>query len=152
MPPVRQNQSLAFGQKNMLGKIYTLHGHQPDRIFCCLHGELARLQPHSSHLTGYYLMLAIGGMVGGLFVGVIAPYGFHSNHELSVGILLTGLVAALAVISKTAFTRPLWRWVCIAFSAGVLLALAWIRIGDHLQETRGAEIISTQFLRYVESL
>ena len=78
------------------------------------HGELARLQPHPSHLTGYYLMLAVGGAAGGFFVGVIAPYWFNSHYELSIGILLTGLVAAIAVIPTVEFTRPHWRKLSIA--------------------------------------
>ena len=109
------------------------------------HGELARLQPHPSHLTGYYLMLAVGGVVGGFFVGVIAPYFFNSNYELSIGILLTGLVAAIAVIPKMKFSSPQWRSACIVFTAAVLLALAWIRIDDHVEETRGAEVTARNF-------
>jgi hypothetical protein len=109
------------------------------------HGELARLQPHPSHLTGYFLMLAVGGVVGGFFVGVIAPYWFDSNYELSIGILLTGLVAAIAIIPKMKFARPLWRRVGIFFTAALLLALAWIRIDDHMEETRGAELTTRNF-------
>ena len=109
------------------------------------HGELARLQPHPSHLTGYYLMLAVGGVVGGFFVGVIAPYWFNSNYELSIGILLTGLVAAIAVIPKIQFSRPQWRHLSLALTAAVLLALAWIRIDDHLEETSGAEVTARNF-------
>ena len=109
------------------------------------HGELARLQPHPSHLTGYYLMLAVGGVVGGFFVGIIAPYFFNSNYELSIGILLTGLVAAIAVIPKMKFSSPRWRGACIVFTAAVLLALAWIRIDDHVKETRGAEVTARNF-------
>ena len=89
-----------------------LAGDQPVAFFvCCMvcHGELARLQPHPSHLTGYYLMLAVGGAVGGFFVGVIAPYWFNSNYELSIGILLTGLVAAIAVIPARQHSRGR-RW------------------------------------------
>lgn len=109
------------------------------------HGELARLQPHPSHLTGYYLMLAVGGAMGGFFVGVIAPYWFNSNYELSIGILLTGLVAAIAVIPKTEFARPAWRKLAIGSTAVLLLALAWIRIDDHIYETGGAEVTLRNF-------
>lgn len=109
------------------------------------HGELARLQPHPSHLTGYFLMLAVGGVVGGFFVGVIAPYCFNSNYELSIGIVLTGLVAAIAVIPKLEFSRPLWRRACIVFSALFLLALTWIRVDDHMEETGGAEVNMRNF-------
>lgn len=109
------------------------------------HGELARLQPHPSHLTGYFLMLAVGGVIGGFFVGVIAPYWFNSNYELSIGIVLTGLVAAVTIIPKMQFSRPLWRWICIAFSAASLLALTWIRVDYHLKESHGAEVSVRNF-------
>ena len=109
------------------------------------HGELARLQPHPSHLTGYYLMLAVGGVVGGFFVGVIAPYSFNSNYELSIGIVLTGLVAAIAIIPKAAYWAPQGRSAAIGFSAVVLLALGWVRVEDHLSQTRGAELTARNF-------
>ncbi len=109
------------------------------------HGELARLQPHPGHLTGYYLMLAVGGVVGGFFVGVIAPYWFNSHYELSIGILLTGLVAALAIIPNMTFSRPLWRWVAIGFSTLVLLALAAIRVVDHMAQISGADVTVRNF-------
>lgn len=109
------------------------------------HGELARLQPHPSHLTGYYLMLSVGGVVGGFFVGVIAPYWFNSNYELSIGIVLTGLVASIAVIPTVTFSRPLWRSASLLFTAVVLLVLAWVRIDDHMEETSGAEVTQRNF-------
>ena len=109
------------------------------------HGELARLQPHPSHLTGYYLMLAVGGVVGGFFVGVIAPYFFNSHYELSVGIVLTGLVAAMAVIPKAVYAMPQGRSVAIGFSAVMLIALGWVRVEDHLNQTLGAELTARNF-------
>src|SRR5208282_718268 len=37
-------------------------------FICCMvcHGELYRLRPDPTHLTGYYLMIAAGGALGGL--------------------------------------------------------------------------------------
>jgi SAM-dependent methyltransferase len=109
------------------------------------HGELARLQPHPSFLTGYYLMLSIGGALGGFFVGVIAPYWFNSNYELSIGIVLTGLVAAIAIIPYATFPRLVWRNVAIASTLIFLLALSWIRIDNHLEENRDAEVMLRNF-------
>ena len=109
------------------------------------HGELARLQPHPGHLTGYYLMLAVGGVVGGFFVGVIAPYWFNSHYELSIGIFLTGLVTALTIIPKVTFSRPLWRRVAIGFSTLVLIALALIRVVDHMAQISGADVTVRNF-------
>ncbi|MBK6999800.1 MAG: fused MFS/spermidine synthase [Rhodoferax sp.] len=109
------------------------------------HGELSRQQPHPSHLTGYYLMLSLGGVVGGFFVGVVAPYTFNSNYELSIAIVLTGLVTAIAVIPRTRFSRPLWRTLSLAGTATLLIGLSWLRIDDHIEETRGAEVTLRNF-------
>lgn len=109
------------------------------------HGELARLQPHPSHLTSYYLMLAVGGAIGGLFVGVIAPYWFNSNYEFSIGILLALAVGAIAVISNTTFARPKLRLLSITMFVGLFLILGWIRVNDHFDETSDAEVTVRNF-------
>ncbi|QDL54157.1 fused MFS/spermidine synthase [Rhodoferax aquaticus] len=109
------------------------------------HGELARLQPHPSYLTGYYLMLSVGGVLGGFFVGVIAPYCFNSNYELSVGIVLTGVVAALAVIPSIPSLHARWRQLAWACSIAMLLGIAYLRVQDHQEETDGAEVTRRNF-------
>ena len=38
------------------------------------HGELARRRPHPAHLTSFYLMVSVGGAIGGLLIGFVAPY------------------------------------------------------------------------------
>ncbi len=40
-------------------------------MFC--HGELARLKPAPRYLTRFYLMLSLGGAVGSVLVGIVAP-------------------------------------------------------------------------------
>ena len=42
---------------------------------CCMvcHGELARRRPHPRYLTQFYLMVSVGGAIGGLFVALAAP-------------------------------------------------------------------------------
>jgi spermidine synthase len=67
---------------------------------CCMvcHGELYRLKPDPRHLTGYYLMIAAGGAVGGLFVAVIAPLIFTDYFELHCGLLLCSLLLLLVCI------------------------------------------------------
>ena len=44
-------------------------------LVCCMvcHGELAHLKPPASQLTSFYLMVALGGALGGLFVAVVSP-------------------------------------------------------------------------------
>jgi hypothetical protein len=65
---------------------------------CCMvcHGELYRLRPRSTHLTGYYLTIAAGGALGGFFVAVIAPLIFNTYIELYLGLLAVALFLLLA--------------------------------------------------------
>ena len=55
---------------------------------CCMtcHGELAILKPSKEHLTLFYLMVSLGGALGGIFVGAIAPYAFRGFYELPIGV------------------------------------------------------------------
>jgi hypothetical protein len=68
-------------------------------LICCMvcHGELARLKPPTSDLTAFYLTVAVGGALGGVFVAVIAPLVFNDYFELALGIVLCAVVALLAV-------------------------------------------------------
>ena len=61
-------------------------------FICCMvcHGELYRLRPDPRHLTGYYLMIAAGGALGGIFVAIVAPLIFNNYYELQWGLLLCG--------------------------------------------------------------
>jgi hypothetical protein len=45
------------------------------------HGELARTRPATRYLTGFYLCMSIGGVLGGLFNAVVAPLAFDSLVE-----------------------------------------------------------------------
>src|SRR4051812_18845225 len=53
------------------------------------HGELAALKPVAARLTQFYLMVALGGMLGGLFVACIAPRIFDAYYELPLAILMS---------------------------------------------------------------
>lgn len=66
---------------------------------CCMvcHGELARLKPHPRYLTRYYLTLALGGAIGGLFVAVASPHLFDSYLELPLSMIACAALA-LALI------------------------------------------------------
>ena len=65
---------------------------------CCMvcHGELYRLRPATRQLTGYYLMIAAGGALGGFFVAVVCPLIFDSYIELHLGLLACAMFLLLA--------------------------------------------------------
>jgi len=66
------------------------------------HGELARLRPAARHLTSFYLALSIGGALGGLFVGLVAPLLFVEYRELDVALLAAWLLAMAALLTDRA--------------------------------------------------
>jgi hypothetical protein len=76
-------------------------------FICCMvcHGELYRLRPDAGRLTEFYLLIAAGGALGGLFVAVGAPLIFTKYYELHWGLLLCGIL--FAVILTTLRTRLL---------------------------------------------
>ena len=52
------------------------------------HGELARTKPPVARLTDFYLCLAVGGVLGGVFNAVVAPAVFDSILEYPITLLL----------------------------------------------------------------
>ncbi len=65
------------------------------------HTELARRRPAPGRLTDFYLTLALGGALGGLFNAVIAPLIFTWVAEYPLGLALAALLAP-AVGARTA--------------------------------------------------
>ncbi|WP_201096160.1 fused MFS/spermidine synthase [Thiocystis minor] len=62
-------------------------------FFCMvLHGELARLRTAPRSLTRFYLMLALGGALGGIAVALIAPRVLPGYYELGIGLVLAALL------------------------------------------------------------
>jgi hypothetical protein len=59
-------------------------------MFC--HGELVRLKPAPRYLTRFYLMISLGGAIGSIVVGVLAPLVLPAYFELGAGIVLCALL------------------------------------------------------------
>lgn len=93
------------------------------------HGEIVRLRPAPRHLTRFYLMLAAGGAIGGLFVAVLAPALFRGFFELPVALGLCALLGAFVLIARPGETAP--RPAPLALLIPVLLSVAalWAFLG-----------------------
>jgi hypothetical protein len=89
---------------------------------CCMvcHGELSRTKPAARYLTGFYLMVSVGGAIGGLFVAFLAPHIFNAFYEFPIAIAGATL-AVLAVYFKDepmaqALRSPRqWAWLASFF-------------------------------------
>jgi SAM-dependent methyltransferase len=66
-------------------------------LFC--HGELYKLRPAPSRLTGFYLAVSAGGALGGLLVAVVAPLVFNAYYELGIALVVLGGLTALRLAS-----------------------------------------------------
>jgi spermidine synthase len=60
------------------------------------HGELYNTRPHAAEATGFYLWIAAGGALGGIFVAVIAPRVFSDYWEYAISLACCS-IAAIAV-------------------------------------------------------
>lgn len=61
------------------------------------HGETYRLRPHPRYLTGFYLSIALGGALGGIFVALVAPVVFDGYYELYWAMAATAVAVWLAI-------------------------------------------------------
>jgi spermidine synthase len=64
------------------------------------HGELVRRRPKVNDLTRFYLWMSLGGALGGLFTGVIAPQVFSTILEYPIMIVLALLARPGIFLSK----------------------------------------------------
>jgi hypothetical protein len=68
------------------------------------HGELYLLRPSAEHLTAFYLMVSVGGALGGIFVNLVAPLIFTGYWEFYLAWLMTFIVVILSLLPR--WERP----------------------------------------------
>jgi SAM-dependent methyltransferase/MFS family permease len=92
------------------------------------HGELARLKPPHRYLTSFYLMIAAGGAVGGVLVGLVAPHFFTGYFELEIALAWCALMIVLVVRPSASGigNRLLARAVWIGAIAGALALAGYL--------------------------
>jgi hypothetical protein len=92
------------------------------------HGELSRLKPHPRYLTSFYLTVALGGVLGGAFVALVAPVLFDSHLELHVALVAVAVLSLVAMFSDDESAlhggrRPGVWFLLAASVAGLALTL-----------------------------
>jgi hypothetical protein len=102
-------------------------------LYC--HGELACRRPPAFYLTRYYLAVALGGVLGGMFNAVLAPRLFSFEAELPIV-----LAAGACLLPGAGNGRRLGRvpWLALVAACAVLQAIClfagsewgpWLRFG-----------------------
>jgi SAM-dependent methyltransferase len=88
-------------------------------MFC--HGELAARRPGPRHLTLFYLVVSLGGVVGGALVGIVAPVTLPGYLELDIAVVVVAFLA-LGLNRR----RP-WPYVAlmVLVASATSAALVW---------------------------
>ncbi|WP_420144997.1 spermidine synthase [Sphingobium sp.] len=110
-----------------------------------LHARLYDLRPAPVHLTRFYLLMSLGGMLGGLFCALLAPLIFDWTYEYPI--LLAGAALLLPARDATiSLPRLIWEdpgrrlWLAAAM---MLIGLALSMIGGGLAPDLKTPIIKT---------
>ena len=114
--------SLSLGLVIVLGAYFLA-------LFCvCMvcHGELVRRKPAPRYLTEFYLLVATGGALGGVLVGIVAPLVFKSYVEWQIGVdvsfvLCVGLLLLRDFVRRTRLVN-LIGYLVFGFFAAVALS------------------------------
>jgi SAM-dependent methyltransferase len=96
-------------------------------LFCCAlfvvcvfcHGELAQRKPSVPYLTSFYLIIAMGGALGAVCVGLLAPHILSGIYELPIVLLLAALLATV-VLWREGWSARIF-WACVTVSMGAVL-------------------------------
>ena len=88
------------------------------------HGELARERPPTAHLTRFYVLMSLGGALGGVFNVIVAPNVFDSLTEYPLALALACFLLPMGSGSwrdAVSFGRHLLPPVALGIAVGLTL-------------------------------
>jgi len=123
------------GEQNLL---LTLGGHQLCFFLIAMacHGELARTRPAAKYLTGFYVALSFGGMVGGLFAGLIAPNVFSWVAEYPILLVLAAMCRPSGEERLSRWSRGYWLFLIAVAVALIAPSFGKGEVFDWIMEKR----------------
>jgi SAM-dependent methyltransferase len=87
-------------------------------FLCCLfcHGELAKRRPAPRYLTSFYLMISLGGALGAIFVGILAPVVFDGVYEFPLSLCVTSILGVIVVWPEGWLARAFWAFATLCMA------------------------------------
>jgi len=115
-------------------------------MFCIImvcHGELARSKPPAHQLTFFYLMVSLGGALGGAFVSFVATKLFPAYWELQIGVSIALILAGISLFNLRSqksgrwYTAGKWLWASFTIAITAMLVITIVDAeGDALTTRR----------------
>ncbi len=109
-------------------------------VMVCL-GELAKKRPSTKYLTSYYLIMSLGGMLGGMFNTFVAPFIFNSIYEYPL-MLVAALILRPHKAMSAAYHKLHLPHLILPVYALIFAALLYFTIDDFSQHLLVGVIIA----------
>ncbi|WP_294289412.1 fused MFS/spermidine synthase [uncultured Sphingomonas sp.] len=114
-------------------------------VSAALHTRMYDLRPAPDRLTGFYLAMSVGGALGGVFSGLVAPVVFDWTYEYPLLVLAAGLLVPQAFllpgIARVWTTDPRGMAIRIAVVTLIVAGLAIFAIDQTNAGNNDAENI-----------
>jgi len=95
-------------------------------IAVALHAEMYRRRPEPAHLTAFYLAMAVGGVLGGVFCAILAPTVFDWAYEHPLLIVAAALLMPQSPFIPWTEDMPArFRWLLVAGALALSWAVDW---------------------------
>ena len=89
------------------------------------HTRLAESRPDPAHLTGYFVCVSLGGVLGGAAVALVAPVVFSSILEYPLAIAAASFSGLRPSQADRSAKSPAGRWAWRAGAAMLFVAGYW---------------------------
>lgn len=90
-----------------------------------LHGRLAASRPSAKYLTGFYLYMSIGGLLGGVFNTLLAPLIFTNIWEYPLVLILACALRPQSAADLADPDRP-WKRAAPLVATLLMLGSVWL--------------------------
>ncbi|MEH2627588.1 hypothetical protein V1292_005643 [Bradyrhizobium sp. AZCC 1719] len=98
------------------------------------HGELYARRPAPQRLTEFYLCTSFGGVIGGVFAGLLAPQIFSGNYEYPILIALALLcMPGVFTSSISKAVAELWPWLLLSAVLAAVSCLTAVQLPATLE-------------------
>lgn len=112
-------------------------------ICMACHGEVVMRRPAGPYLTRFYLLISLGGVLGGAFVGLIAPNIFDTYIELPLLLVLIAELYVMLQWYRRGSRRTLWV-VRVVMVLGVLTLMGEL-LRSELLDRRKSVLVQRNF-------